>query len=117
VRQAGVLALLVAALTASNAAAASGVQVRVSYEMTGIFTEGYVWFASLDHAKPTRVTTRSVVLPAGPGKHVLRVFIRPCDGNCSFLDPPQQRCSATVRRGQKVTYRLRDQGCKLIVHG
>jgi hypothetical protein len=110
-------ALLVAAFVAGNASAASGVGVRVSYEMSSFFTEGYVWFASLDGKTPKRLTGKSVLLPAKPGRHVLRVYIRPCDGNCSFLDPPLQRCSKTVRAGQKVTYHLRDNGCKLTVRG
>jgi hypothetical protein len=48
---------------------------------------------------------------------MLRVYIRPCDGNCSLLDPPQQRCSKTVRAGQRATYHLRDNGCRLTVSG
>jgi hypothetical protein len=112
-----VAALVVAGVVAGNASAATGVRVRVSYELTGFFTEGYVWFASLDHAKPKRLSGKSILLPARPGRHVLRVYIRPCDGNCSFLDPPQQRCSKTVRAGQRVTYHLRDNGCKLTVNG
>jgi hypothetical protein len=111
------VALLAAAVLPASAAAAAGVHVRISYEMRGVFTEGYVWFASLDHAKPKRITVSSVFLPAKPGHHVLHVFIRPCDGNCGFLDPPQQRCSKIVHAGQRVTYHLRDNGCKLTVRG
>jgi hypothetical protein len=111
------LTALVAALAAGNATASPGVRVRISNEMTSFYTEGYVWFASLDKARPKRVVTPTVVLPAGPGRHVLRVFIRPCDGTCSLLDPPQLRCSARVRRGQTATYHLRDRGCSITVHG
>ena len=113
------LLLLAAALAVGNATAAPapGVRVRLANEMTRFYIEGYVWFASLDHARPTRVTTSTIVLPARPGRHVLHVFIRPCDGNCSLLDPPDKRCSAVVRRGQKATYHLRNQGCAITVRG
>ena len=108
-----VAALLVAALVAGNATAATAVRVHVSYEMTGFFTEGYVWFASRDGARAKRVTGKTVVLPARPGPHRLRVYVRACDGNCGFLDAPQQRCSKIVRAGQRVTYHLIDNGCRL----
>ena len=32
-----------------------------------------------------------------PGSYRLLSHQRPCDGNCSLLDPPVDRCSATVR--------------------
>jgi hypothetical protein len=117
VKTAVALTVLVAALAAAKATASPSVRVRISDEMTRVYIEGYIWFASLDRARPRRVATSAVVLPAGPGRHVLRVFIRPCDGNCSLLDPPQLRCSATVRRGQTATYHLRDRGCSITVHG
>jgi hypothetical protein len=110
-------ALLATAVFAGDASAATGIRVRVSYEMSGLFTEGYVWFASLDGAKARRVTGKSVVLPARPGPHRLRVYVRACDGNCQFLDPAQQRCSRTVRAGQRVTYHLIDNGCRLTASG
>ena len=112
------LAVLVAALAAGNASSApSGVRVRISNEMTRFYIEGYISFAKLDHTRARRVNGSSLVLPAGPGRHVLHVFIRPCDGNCSNLDPPEKRCAAVVRRGQRATYHLRDQGCSITVRG
>lgn len=112
------LAVLVAALAAGNASSAPpGVRVRISNEMTRLYIEGYVWFAKLDGTRARRVSGSSLVLPAGPGRHVLHVFIRPCDGNCSYLDPPTKRCAAVVRRSQKATYHLRDQGCSITVRG
>jgi hypothetical protein len=111
------LAVLTAAFAVGNAAAAPGIKVRLSNEMTHLYVEGYVWFVRLDQAKARRVTTSSIVLRATPGRHVLHVFIRACGGNCSLLDSPEKRCSAVVRRGQTATYHLRDHGCAITVRG
>ena len=111
------LAVLVATLAVGDATAASGVRVRLKNEMTRFYIEGFVWFASLDRAKPKRVTGSSILLRATPGRHVLHVFIRPCDGNCSLLDPPEKRCSARVRPGRVATYHLRNAGCAITVNG
>jgi hypothetical protein len=112
------LAVLVAAVAAGSASSApSGVRVRISNEMTRFYIEGYVSFAKLDHARARRVSGSSLVLPARPGRHVLHVFIRPCDGNCSYLDPPTKRCAAVVRRAQRATYHLYNVGCSITVRG
>jgi hypothetical protein len=111
------LALLVVAVVVGNAAASPGVRVRLSNEMTRFYIEGFVWFARLDHAKAKRVTGKSIVLRATPGRHVVHVFVRACDGNCSLLDPPEKRCAAVVHRGQTATYHLRNQGCAITVRG
>ena len=111
------LVLSVVAVAVANAASSPGVRVRISNEMTRFYIEGYIWFARLDHAKATRVTGKSIVLRATRGRHVLHVFLRPCDGNCSLLDPPEKRCAAVVHRGQTATYHVRDQGCAITVRG
>jgi hypothetical protein len=113
------LALIVAtAVVAARAdAAPPKIKVRVSNEMTAVFIEGYVWFVRLDRTKWKRVTGSSIMLSASPGRHVIHALVRPCDGNCSVLDPPLKRCAAVVRRGQIATYHLRDQGCKITVSG
>jgi len=116
-RTAIALALLLAGIAPGRADASSGVRVRFSNEMTGFYIEGYFWFASLDRVRPKHVAATSVLLPTRPGRHVLHVFIRPCDGNCSSLDPPTKRCSAPVRSGQTATYHLRDSGCTITVRG
>ena len=81
------------------------------------FIEGYVWFVRLDRTKWRRVTGKSIALKASAGRHVIHVFIRPCDGNCSVLDPPLRRCAAVVHRGQTATYHLRDSRCLITVRG
>jgi hypothetical protein len=112
------LALLVAALASANVDAATPrIKVRLANEMTQFYIEGYVWFVRLDRTKWRRVTGSSIALKASRGRHVIHVFVRPCDGNCSVLDPPEKRCAAVVRRGQTATYHLRNQGCAITVRG
>ena len=112
------LALLVAALAAGNVdASPPSLRVRLTNEMTRFYIEGYVWFVRLDRTKWRRVTGSSISLKASSGRHVIHVFVRPCDGNCSVLDPPEKRCAAVVRRGQTATYLLRNQGCAITVRG
>jgi hypothetical protein len=31
-----------------------------------------------------------------PGRYVVTSYQRPCDGNCGYLDPPTDRCRATI---------------------
>ena len=112
------LALLVAAFVAGNVdAAAPSVKVRLSNEMTRFYIEGYVSFVRLDRTRWRRVTGSSIALKASRGRHVIHVFVRPCDGNCSNLDPPEKRCAAVVHRGETATYHLRNQGCAITVRG
>ena len=111
---------LVAALAAAgsaSSASASGVRVRLKNEMTHFYVEGYVWFVRIDHGALKRPKHASILLPAAPGRHVVHVFIRACDGNCGLLDPVEKRCAAAVRPGQVATYHLRDDGCKITVSG
>jgi hypothetical protein len=56
-----------------------------------------------------------------PGRYTLTSFMRPCDGNCSLLDPPVDRCSGAVRVRARATTRavveLRapGRGCRILV--
>ena len=113
--KAAVAVAVLAAMLAGVASAAPPPRIRVQLanEMTRIYIEGFVWFASLDRARPTPVEGKSVVLRAGPGRHLLRVYLRPCDANCSTLDPPGQRCSMVVPQGRRAVYHLRDDGCTI----
>jgi hypothetical protein len=74
----------------------------------GIYIEGYVAF----------LRVRSLDVPSGdvaisrrfdvadprvhlqtrlmPGTYRLIRFVRPCDGNCGYLDPKTERCAATL---------------------
>jgi hypothetical protein len=113
--KAAVAAAVLAAILAGAASAAAPprIRVRLANEMTRFYTEGFVWFAALDRTRPKRIEGNAVVLRAGPGRHLLRVFLRPCDANCSMLDPPDMRCSAVVPQGRRAVYRLRDEGCTI----
>jgi len=111
------LAVLLAAASVGHSAPAPGVRVRVANEMTRFYIEGYVTFVRLDRRKWKRLAGSSIRLAAGPGRHVVHLFVRPCDGNCSILDPPEKRCATVVHRGQVATYHLRDEGCKITVRG
>jgi hypothetical protein len=41
-----------------------------------------------------------------PGTYTVTSFMRPCDGNCSLLDPPVDRCSGPVRVSSRATARV-----------
>jgi hypothetical protein len=110
-----VAAVFAAAALCGFAGAATSATLRVTLDdrMTLRPTEGYVWFVGLDgrtRAVRGRVTT---VLPGTAGRHLLTSFIRPCDGNCGYLDPPSHRCSLRVRLPARLTVRLRNAGCRI----
>lgn len=51
-----------------------------------------------------------------PGRYRLHAVLRPCDGNCGYLDDPTSPCSATVvvKGDRDVTVRWRvGQGCRV----
>lgn len=60
----------------------------------------------------------SVRLSLAPGRYRLRSWQRPCDGNCSVLDPPIDRCSGDFRvtAGRAMTATIRvtpTRGCRI----
>ncbi len=92
-----------------------------------IYTEGYVSFLRIREAGSGRavvkrrfagrVHTRTKLTP---GRYRVIRFIRPCDGNCGFLDPRTERCAAAVDVGAdgatKVVIRTRTgSDCKVQV--
>ena len=89
----------------------------------GLPTEGYIPFAVLRKAGSGRVVLREKPsfhrrLPAG--RYRLSSYMRTCDGNCGFLDPPINKCVATVEidRGMTTTVsvlRRADRACELVV--
>jgi len=65
------------------------------------YMEGYVRFLRIESAGRTVFDGRwddggpfRRTLPAGDYR-VTR-YLRPCDGNCSLLDPPSERCSLRI---------------------
>ena len=98
-----------------DASSSATLRVTLDDRMTLRPIEGYVWFVGLDgkaQAVRGRVTT---VLRGTADRHVLTSFIRPCDGNCGYLDPPSHRCGVRVRLPARATVRLRDTGCRITV--
>ncbi|HEX5468861.1 MAG TPA: hypothetical protein VFW80_07420 [Gaiellaceae bacterium] len=64
--------------------------------------------------------TQSIVLTVPAGPYTLESWQRPCDGNCGYLDPPTDRCSATLEvdagTATRATVRLRPgEGCTIEV--
>ena len=98
-----------------GASAQATLRVTLVDRMQARPVEGYVWFVGLDgkaHAVANRTAT---TLRASAGRHLLTSFIRTCDGNCSYLDPPTHRCGARIRLPARATVRLRDTGCRITV--
>jgi hypothetical protein len=112
-----VAAVLAAATLCGFAGAATQATLRVTLDdrMTLRPTEGYVWFVGLD-GRPQAVRGHvTTVLRGSAGRHLLTSFIRSCDGNCGYLDPPSHRCSRLVRVPARAAVRLRNSGCRITV--
>jgi hypothetical protein len=96
-------------------AAAATIHVALQDRLQARPVEGYIWFVRLD-GRPARAVRGAVQidLRATRGPHRLESFIRTCDGNCGYLDPPSLRCVAHVRAPARVTVRLTNAGCKVL---
>ena len=65
-----------------------------------------------------RASTGSLRLD--PGRYTLKSWQRPCDGNCGYLDPPTDECSAPVEVTSGADTRVKievepGKGCKIAV--
>jgi hypothetical protein len=87
-----------------------------------MFTEGAVPEVRLTASDgtvidPQRDHADDAVFPGiAPGRYRLTAALRPCDGNCGYLDPPTTPCSARVRvaADQEVTVSWRvGQPCRV----
>ena len=116
------LAVLAAATAIGGPAGATATGVRVSVDDGTVrYIEGYVWFVGLD-GRRRAVPERTVTLRGRAGVHVVSSYVRPCDGNCSVLDGPTNRCKARVRfvadRVRRVVVHLRPSGiCRIELRG
>ena len=116
------LAVLAAAAAIGAPASTTATGVRVSVANSTVrYIEGYVWFVGLD-GRHRAVRERAVTLRARPGRHVVSSYVRPCDGNCSVLDGPTNRCRAPVRfvadRTRRAIVHLRASGtCRIEIRG
>jgi D-alanyl-D-alanine dipeptidase len=99
------VALAAVALPAAADAAPGTLDFRQSFAGRVPYIEGSVSFVRVRDADGVEVVRRRVMhkprfrlrrrLPAGRYKVVS--YQRPCDGNCSFLDPPTDRCARRIR--------------------
>jgi D-alanyl-D-alanine dipeptidase len=99
------VALAAMALSASAAAAPGTLDYHQSLDSSrGVYTEGSVSFVRVRDSNGDMVVRRRVLKPRfrmrrklRPGRYRVISYQRPCDGNCSFLDPPVDHCTRAVR--------------------
>jgi D-alanyl-D-alanine dipeptidase len=123
-------ALAAIAALAAPAAHAQAPRGKLDFRrvLTGPYIEGSVSFLRVRDARGALV----VDVSSGPGlrwrvrrrlpagRYRLTSFERPCDGNCSLLDPPTDRCSRRItiiahgRTGVRATVRP-GRGCRVRV--
>jgi hypothetical protein len=101
--------------------------LRVKHVLKGppYYIEGSIWHVRVVDSDGSavldkKVANDSVSVSLGPGTYELESEELPCDGNCSNLDPPADRCSEklTVESGQQLaaTVTLRpSKGCSIAV--
>lgn len=81
----------------------------------GLYVEGALTYASVSdrHGRVlvTKRIDKRVTLLLGTGPFRVRSWVRPCDGNCSVLDPPTDRCGRAFRLapGRKLVATIRVQ--------
>jgi D-alanyl-D-alanine dipeptidase len=70
----------------------------------GVYIEGSITFVRVRAANGDVVVRRRTSKPRfrmvrklPPGRYRVVSYERPCNGNCSFLDPPRDRCARRVR--------------------
>ena len=105
------LALILACLAGGAIASpAATLKVALKVDVDGpMYIEGAIYYLRAErngHAVTKRLGATTTFRLA-PGRYRLRSWARPCDGNCGYLDPPTDRCSATIRLRASRTTRLR----------
>jgi hypothetical protein len=99
------VAVAVLALPAGAAAAPGTLDYRQAFATAPGYTEGSVSFVRVRDSGGDLVLSRRVRhrprfrlrRRLAAGEYVVRSYQRPCDGNCSTLDPPTDRCARRVR--------------------
>jgi hypothetical protein len=108
----GLPAVALVAVSASLAATPNAA-LRITHrlDLTGpLYIEGAIYYLRTERLG--RTTTRRIRQPTTtlrlvPGRYRLRSWARPCDGNCNYLDPPTDHCTATIRLRTDRTTRIR----------
>jgi zinc D-Ala-D-Ala dipeptidase len=93
------------ALPAAAEAAPGTLDFRHSLDSSrGMYTEGSISFVRVRDRSGDMVVRRRTMHPrfrmrrtVPPGRYRVISYQRPCAGNCSFLDPPVDRCARRVR--------------------
>ena len=91
-----------------------GATVSVHTRVRGgvVFTEGALPEIRLVAADGTVLNPRrdhdvtAEFAGVSTGSYRLRASLRPCDGNCGYLDPPMLTCSARVRVDRDATFQV-----------
>jgi len=99
------VALAAVALPAAAEAAPGTLDYRQSLDASrGVFTEGSVSFVRVRDASGEEVVRRRTARPRfrmlrrlRAGRYTVVSYQRPCEGNCSLLDPPTGRCARRIR--------------------
>jgi hypothetical protein len=123
-------ALVAARVAHGRVAAAGALQITQRFEGQRFYIEGSISLVRIQRAGRTggqprmlepaggRVAKLTVKLAAG--RYHLYSWQRPCDGNCSLLDPPADRCStgfriASGRVTRATIHVMPGQGCRIVV--
>lgn len=91
---------------------ATGVRVRQLYDISkGVYVEGAYSYVRVDDLdgdalvekklddstqRDDRTFVSATALSLEPGTYRLISYQRPCSGNCSYLDPPTDRCAREI---------------------
>jgi hypothetical protein len=83
------------------------VHVRQEWVGTGLYVEGSYSYVRLERDGSPAVEvklgndlTPTATISVEPGSYRLVSYQRPCDGNCSMLDPPTDQCSLPIEVGE-----------------
>ena len=104
------LAALALAAGTAFASPRATLKVALAVDTSGpMYIEGAIYYLRVERngravTKRLGVTT---TFRLTPGRYGLRSWARPCDGNCGYLDPPTDRCSAAIRLRTSRTTRIR----------
>jgi hypothetical protein len=86
--------------TADNTTHAGTIHVRQEWVPGSLYVEGSYSYVRVEHGGDTvqelRLEGDKASVRLEPGTYRLVSFQRPCDGNCSFLDPPTDECSREI---------------------
>jgi hypothetical protein len=122
-------AVLAAALAAGASAGPPKANLHVTQTLVGtqLYIEGSIGYVRIRNAPGRMIaaktfrTARRLDFALPPGRYRLISFQRPCDGNCSYLDPPTDRCARPfqVRRRGSVDATVLlspGAGCRIRLH-